>query len=205
MSNEKRFAAETLQCGVLHQDRTNRSEVPPTTCPFGICEQQTDRWRFERRADVKILGTPRKATHELCLEHVLKEKLWSREVQFRERGRLEETTKGHEKEKTCSKRVARVILAVHLSFAEIQIHPFNPNFPNSGSTRCRHTNYRPICITGTKIACTRQIVFVMGTSTPSYRHTENDDSLPVTNYDVIKHADVTDVITRVGYTCRCSR
>ena len=51
----------------------------------------------------------------------------------------------------------------------------------------------------------RQIVFVIGTSTPRYGHIKKGDSVLVTNYDVIKHADVTDVVTRVGDTCRCVR
>ena len=35
-------------------------------------------------------------------------------------------------------------------------------------------------------------------STPSYRPTQKGEFVPVTNHDVIKHADVTDVITFVG-------
>ena len=47
----------------------------------------------------------------------------------------------------------------------------------------------------------RQIVFVIGTSTPRYRHTKKGNSVPKTNYDVPKHADVIDVITHVRDTC----
>ena len=48
-----------------------------------------------------------------------------------------------------------------------------------------------------------QIVFVMGTSTPSYGQTKKDDCVLVKNYDVTNHVDMIDVITRVGDTCRC--
>ena len=51
----------------------------------------------------------------------------------------------------------------------------------------------------------RQIVFVVGTSTPRYRHTKKGDFAPITNYDVKYHADVTDVTTRVVCTYRCVR
>ena len=51
----------------------------------------------------------------------------------------------------------------------------------------------------------RLIVFVIGTNTPRYEHTNKGDFSPMTNYDVIKYADVTDVIARVGDTCRCVR
>ena len=51
----------------------------------------------------------------------------------------------------------------------------------------------------------RQIVFVIGLSTPRYRLTKKGDTVPIANYDVTKHADVVDGITRVGDTCRCVR
>ena len=51
----------------------------------------------------------------------------------------------------------------------------------------------------------RLIVFVIGTSTPRYGHTKKGDFVPVTNYDIIKHAYVTNVNTRVGDTCRFVR
>ena len=51
----------------------------------------------------------------------------------------------------------------------------------------------------------RQIVFVTDTSTPHYRHTEKGDFVPNMNDDVLKHADETNLITRVIYTCRCVR
>ena len=49
----------------------------------------------------------------------------------------------------------------------------------------------------------RQIVFVIGS--PRCGHTKKGDTVPATNCDVIKHADVTDVATHVGNTCRCVR
>ena len=51
----------------------------------------------------------------------------------------------------------------------------------------------------------RQIVSVIGTSIPRYRRAKNGNFVSVTNYAVIKHADGTNVITRVGDSCRCVR
>ena len=45
-----------------------------------------------------------------------------------------------------------------------------------------------------------QIVFIIGT--PHYGYTKKGDSVPATNYDVIKHADMTDSITRAEETCQ---
>ena len=42
----------------------------------------------------------------------------------------------------------------------------------------------------------RHIVFVIGNSTPRYRHKKHLDLVPVTKYDVIKHAAETDVFVR---------
>ena len=50
----------------------------------------------------------------------------------------------------------------------------------------------------------RQMVFVIGTSTPRYKHIKKP-FVPITNYDVIKHVDVTNVISRVGDACRYVR
>ena len=47
-----------------------------------------------------------------------------------------------------------------------------------------------------------QIVFVIGISTPRNRQTGKGDVALVMNYNVIKQADMTDVITRVVDTSR---
>ena len=49
------------------------------------------------------------------------------------------------------------------------------------NTRYRHTRFRPNHVTGTHYRC--QIIFVIGTSTPSHRHTKKP-CVPITNYGV---------------------